>query len=299
MSYQTRLALIISILLAPMVGVRTLAQDASRNGEGIDPKLTFEVASVRPNNLGITSRLWSYRGGRLTLRHVTVGQMIRWAYGEPGSALANSQIFNAPTWLDADHFDVLATAPGIPDSPRGVFPQPIVTMLGKLLEDRFKLRVHFETKEFPLFALVLARKDGTLGPGLRRRTVGCTPSVAGDPLPTSGASDRRTCGGRFGPGFLTGNNWTMANVKDGLAQVAPGFNPIVIDRTGLTGLFDVDLRWAPDSPVTSAGQVVPPVDSNASSFFTALQEQLGLKLESTRGPVDVLVIDQVEQPTSN
>ena len=87
--------------------------------------------------------------------------------------LAAYQLSGGPDWLDADRFDVEATAPGVPDSPRGTFPSPLLAMLRSLLEERFQLQTHFEAKELPVFALVLARRDGTLGPRLRRRTVDC------------------------------------------------------------------------------------------------------------------------------
>jgi uncharacterized protein (TIGR03435 family) len=172
-------------------------------------------------------------------------------------------------------------------------------MLRNLLADRFQLTAHAETREFPVFALVRARRDGTLGRGLQRRTAACTPGLVGPARLTPRSSDRRTCGGNAGPGFLVANGATMENITSGLAELVPGINRIVVDRTGLTGMFDIDLRWTPDSPVTFGGQVVPPFDGNAPSLFTAIREQLGLKLESTRAPVDVLVIDRVERPSAN
>ena len=85
--------------------------------------------------------------------------------------------------------------------------------------------------------------------------------------------------------------------QDGLAQLVPGIDRIVVDRTGLTGTFDVDLTWNFEATADNHGVPLPPPDSNAPSLFTALQEQLGLKLESTKGPVDILVIDHAEPPT--
>ena len=289
-------AVIASVALVPlMVSAWSIQQDPSQNGDDVDPKLTFDVASVKPTDLGPESMLYSFRSERLTLRWVTLQTMVRQAYG-----LSNYEVvtFSAPLWIDTDHFDVLATAPGIRNSPNGTFPLPVRTMLRNLLEDRFHLKAHFESKELPVFALVLAKPNGTLGRGLRRRTVPCTPGAVAPPLRTPRSSDRQICGGNIGPGFLTGRGATLPNITSMFSGFAPGTR-LVIDRTALTGTFDVDLFWTPDNPIVVGEQVVSPFDRNAPSLFTAIQEQLGLKLESTRAPVDVLVIDHVEAPTPN
>jgi uncharacterized protein (TIGR03435 family) len=177
-------------------------------------------------------------------------------------------------------------------------------MLRKLLEDRFQLKTHVETKELPLFALVLARADGTLGPRLRRRTIDCISAAAArerkdkllfDPTPP----ERRICGGRAGPGTLIASGATMTNIVQGLAAQVPGVDRVVVDRTGLIGTFDVDLTWNFEGTVEHLGVQLPPPDRDAPNLFTALQEQLGLKLESRKGPIDVLVIDHVEKPSED
>jgi uncharacterized protein (TIGR03435 family) len=188
--------------------------------------------------------------------------------------------------------------------PRGTFPSPVLAMLRSLLEDRFQLKTHVETKELPLFALVLARADGVLGPRLRPRPIGCiTAAVARerreellfDPTPP----ERRICGGRVGPGTLIAYGATMTNIAQGLAGQVPGVDRVVVDRTGLIGTFDVDLTWNFEGIVEHLGVPLPPPDRDAPNLFTALQEQLGLKLESTKGPIDVLVIDRVEKPSED
>src|SRR5262245_4180604 len=113
-------ALVLFVVLVPHVAA---AQD-------VDPNATFEVASVRPNELGATSFLLAFRGGRFTARHHTLRALIRVAYG-----LTDSQLFGAPAWLDADRFDVLATTQGTPDSPRGLIPRPVLAMLRNLLAE--------------------------------------------------------------------------------------------------------------------------------------------------------------------
>ena len=261
----------------------------------------FEVASVRPNELGARSFVLGFRNGRFTARYHTVKALIRAAY-----RLTDAQLFGAPAWLDVDRFDVLATAPGTPDSARGTIPPDVLTMLRTLLEERFQLKARIETREYPLFALVLASQDGSLGRGLRRRTVPCTPRAVGElgelfgPLP----ANRTQCGGRTDSGLLLSTGGTIGDLVWALSrpELVPGVGRMVVDRTGLTGTFDIELRWTPDSSFTdrtqSAAAPFPSLDSEPP-LFTAIQEQLGLKLERTKGPVDVLVIDRVEQPTPN
>ena len=263
-------------------------------------ELKFDVASIKPNTLGQESFLWSFRNGRFTARYATLKALIRSAYGKPELVLTERQVKGGPSWLDSERFDVEALAPDVPNSPRGTFSAPLLTMLGHLLEERFALETHVETQDFPLFAIVLARGDGRLGPGMRRRTQPCTaatPDAPGDPIGL-GTSKRQTCGGSTGPGALIGTGLTMSNLASGLSRFVAGIDRIVVDRTGLTGTFDVELHWRPE--MTAAG--VPDAalsNPDGPSLFTALQEQLGLKLERTNGPMEVRVIDHVEPLTAN
>ena len=225
------------------------------------------------------------------------------AYGQVEHVLAAYQLSGGPAWLDVDRFDVEATAPVIADSPRGTFPAPLLAMLRSLLEDRFQLQTHFEAKEQPVFALVLARRDGTLGPRLRRRAIDCVVATAETREPRNlfnpAMAERRPCGGRIGLGTLSAGGVTMTNLAGALEARVPGVDRIVVDRTGLTGTFDVDLAWRFETPADASGALLPPPDPNAPTLFTALQEQLGLKLESTKAPVDILIIDRAEHPTEN
>jgi uncharacterized protein (TIGR03435 family) len=282
------------LLAAALIPEASGAQD-------VDPQQTFEVASVRPNELGARSFLLAYRNGRFAARYHTLKELIRVAYN-----LTESQVLGAPAWLDVDRFDVLATSPGTPDSPRGLITPTVRSMLRALLEERFQLKARIEPREVPLFALTLARQDGALGPGLRRRTTPCTLRPVGElgelfgPLP----STRTQCGGRTDRGMLLSTGGTIGDLVWALSrpELVPGVGRIVVDRTGLTGTFDIDLRWAPERPFTDGTQSAaarPTVDDNEPPLFTALQEQLGLKLERTKGPVDVLVIEHVERPTPN
>jgi uncharacterized protein (TIGR03435 family) len=176
-------------------------------------------------------------------------------------------------------------------------------MLRHLLAERFKLATHTEQRVVPVLALRRARRDGALGPELRHAEVDCAAPRAGAETPP-GSSGDRPCVLQFGFGRLIGNGLTiheLATVGLSRATARP-----VIDETNLTGPFRWSLTWTPDNlpqrapgtpgdqPLTVNGQLVDP---NGPSLFTAIEEQLGLKLESSKGPVDVLVIDHVERPT--
>jgi uncharacterized protein (TIGR03435 family) len=292
-------AFIVCVALVSQIAVaRTVAQEPAGQDRPVDPMLTFEVASVKRSELGPQSELWGYRNGRMTVQSATVQRLILSAYYNAERQITERQLIAAPRWLDIDRFDILATAPGIPESSRGTFPPEILTMLRNLLEERFQLKAHLETREFPLLALVLARQDGALGPGLRRRTVPCTASADRSELFSTTTTQRRTCGGRVAPWLLISTGATMANLVTAFAQMIPGIEQIVIDRTGLTGTFDGDLKWTPESALTGGGQDTAPTPT-APPLFTAIQDQLGLRFERTKGPVDVLVIDRVEPPTAN
>jgi uncharacterized protein (TIGR03435 family) len=274
-------------------------------GRGPVPdNLAFEAASVKPNKSGGNQvSIGIQPGGRFNAVNVPLRFLIRNAY-----QLQDFQLVGGPGWVATDRFDVIAKAEGdLPPAPPGTA-GPVQIMLRNLMADRFKLRVHRETREMPIYALVLARADGRLGPRLTPSTVDCAargrarggapPAI---PLPT----DRPVCGMRTGPGSMAGGGFPLSQLA---ASLSPFAQRIVIDRTGLTGNFDLDLTWTPDQIPQGGGgpgglpagvPPPPPIDPNGPSLFTAVQEQLGLKLESVRGPVDVLVIDSVEQPSAD
>ena len=182
-------------------------------------------------------------------------------------------------------------------------------MLRALLAERFKLVVHMETKEMPVYALVLARPDGKLGPKIDVSTVDCAAMMAargrgaGGPPPAPPApGERPPCGVFMGPGNIAAGSVGMSQ----LAQVlSPRVNRIIVDKTELKGQYGFTLDFTPDQmpnlpPGVTAppgAPPLPPIDPNGPSLFTALQEQLGLKLDSQRGQVEMLVIDSIEQPT--
>jgi bla regulator protein blaR1 len=193
-------------------------------------------------------------------------------------------------------------------------------MLRALLADRFKLVVHKESREMPIYALVTARSDKKFGPQIHPTTIDCAALAAQStlrekegkekskeergsaPLAKPAAGQRPPCTMMMAPGRMSASAMTMATLASSLSG---SVQRTVLDQTGIKGTFDLDLTWTPDRmPQGSAGGNPPgkskalKIDPNGPSIFSALQEQLGLKLESTKGPVDVLVIDHVH-PTEN
>lgn len=252
-----------------------------------DVSFSFEVASVKPNRSDSIEPEWKFQGGRFTARNVTLKALISTAYGAAEQPLADFQISGGPSWLASDRFDIVAKGASESAPSPNVLTRAALGMLRSLLEDRFQLKTHYETKDMPIFAMVRANVDGALGPGLR-------PSAPGTAV-----------GGRVFPGNLSAKGLTMTEIVSGLARFMPGVSRIVVDRTGLSGSFDLDLTWTPDQAPQGAGgaagdlSAAPRVDPTGPSLFTALREQLGLRLESTRGPVKTLIIDRVQKPTED
>jgi len=264
---------------------------------GDKPK--FEVASVRQNTADDGKVMIGIQpGGRFGAVNVPLWDLIRQAY-----AVQRTQIVGAPDWTETTRFDIVAKAEGdIPRAGPGAPIGPLNFMLQDLLEDRFKLRAHRETREMPIYALVPARSDRQLGAGLRVSTVDCAAmrgrgGPAGSPPGPPPPGQRPLCGMRMGPHEVAASGVLLVQLTQVLSQLT---QRIVIDRTGLTGNFDIDLSFTPErmpqGPMPP-GVTLPPIDPNGPSLFTAVQEQLGLKLESDRAPVEVLVIDHVERPT--
>ena len=261
-------------------------------------KPKFDVASVRQNTADDGKVMIGIQpGGRFTAVNVPLWDLIRQAY-----AVQRTQIVGAPDWTETARYDITARAEGdIPRAGPGAPPGPLNFMLQDLLADRFELRAHRETRELPIYALTLARSDRKLGAGLRASTVDCAAMrgrggrgfAPGPPPP----GERPACGMRMAPNEVVAGGATLAQLTQVLSQFT---QRIVIDRTGLEGNFDIDLTFTPDrlpQGPPPPGVQLPSIDPNGPSLFTAVQEQLGLKLESERAPVEVLVIDHVERPT--
>lgn len=263
----------------------------------------FEAASVKRNNDGGPFSLFFQPGGRFRAINVTAKMLIASAYGTP-QPLSDFQIAGGPKWLETERFDVIAKAPGDPAAGPNGPPPAMFEMLRTLLAERFHLKTHDEMRDIPVFALVLARADGKLGPKFRQTDVDCaalmraTREAGGPPPPPE------KCGVRMFPGNLSAGAQTLPQIVIGLARLRD-VNRQVIDRTALAGAYDVSLMWTPDAGSLPQGDrppgapPLPPIDPNGPSLFTAIQEQWGLKLDPTKAPVNVLVIDEVAQPTED
>ena len=270
----------------------------------------FEVASVKPNNLNNGLVTVGSRGGQYTALGVSLRTLIQLAY-----QVQEFQIIGGPGWLDSDRFDVMAkdASDGSGRFATEQAPTRASLMIRALLAERFNLIVHKETKEMPVYALVLARSDGSLGPHLRPAAVDCAALEdarrRGAASPSASGGGGLVCGISVGPGVIIAGGQSMARLAtafSSLTNTGMSLNRIVVDRTGLTGNFDAELRFTPERiPAFEAGIGRPPVpgvqpiDLNGASLYTAVREQLGLKLDSQRGPVDVLVVDRAEQPTAD
>lgn len=263
------------------------------------PRPSFDVASVKPNATG--RRSGNIQPGRFAQGGVPLRQLARMAYG-------TNQIVGGPGWIDSELFDIEGKGSfdlsGFLGGPDGSPPQ-VYQMLQNLLEDRFKLVVHKAMQERPIYALVTARRDRELGAQLKPSTFDCdvhiaatvksgrlsAPSASGSPP----AMPRCALGG--GAGHLIADSIAMSQLADALSSST---DRVVIDRTDLRGRFNVDLQWTPE--VAGPG---PTPNANAAAtdappaLVTAIQEQLGLKLEPTTSAIEVLVIDSAARPTPN
>ena len=289
------------IVIGGPIGIGLL--DAAAQGQATE---RFEVATIRQNTGpavgGPIGGGLGFRAGRFSAENITLQQILTSAY-----ELQAYEIFGGPDWVTSDRFDIAATMP----------PSPTVLddlnararnrrLIRALLAERFNLVVHEERREMPVYTLVMARPDRRLGQRLRPFEGECgEPSKLGPPpnatfgMPTSDPSKGpQWCMAFTGMGRLSAQGTPLSDLTMLLARL-PAVRRRVLDRTGLTGRFDFDLEWTP--LVAPPGAVAPgvPPDAAGPTLFTALQEQLGLKLESTKETVSVLVIDSVNRPSPN
>jgi uncharacterized protein (TIGR03435 family) len=242
----------------------------------------FEVVSVKPNVSVDPPSAPRVSPGRFSWSNATLRQLIQVAY-----EVRPFQLIGLPDWADTARFDVTATA-SFPASP-----QQMNVMLQRVLADRFDLSVHRDKRELSVYALVLARRDGKLGPGIHSAAVDCE-AIATKPLDSGAAqSDYAGCAPELGLTRMKTPGFHMLGLTRALMRI---LDRPVVDKTNLTGAFDVELSWTPDPTMLPNGAPSPGVAPGGPSIFTAVEEQLGLRLVSDRAAVDVLVIDRLNRP---
>ena len=303
------------VLALAIAGVSVFAQSQTPAAPA-----TFEVTSVKPSDpnasSGLPFSMPSVRpqgAGGIAASNIPLRMLVRMAYG-----LQDFQIVGGPPWQMTSKFDITAKAPeGTTKAPAELLP-----MMKALLADRFKLKTHTETRELPVYALVIARSDGKLGADIKPSSSDCSPAdtqkraeelakgggaaviqmmAKGEPVPCMimPAINPSNPSAGFG---LRGNGQAISALTQLLTQVT---GRMVQDKTGLTGLYDFELKFDPQVLLAMLPQLginVPAAaaanlpGSDSPALLTALQEQLGLKLDSQKGPVEVLVIDSAEMP---
>jgi uncharacterized protein (TIGR03435 family) len=301
-SFIARTCVAVSVAVAVVLAVvMSVVMIASAQTQGVVSEATerFEAASIKQNKdpvPGLVPRgTFEGRPGRFRASQATLQELITSAYD-----LFDFEILGAPSWTTSDRFDIVATmSAGEPFDDA-----PVRRMLRALLAERFKLVVREERREMPVYSLVLPRPDRTLGARLHPFKGECTddPSKVAlpdltKPLPATDPSQGpRLCISGITVGRISGRGVMLSSLTTMLSRL-PAVRRRVIDRTGLTGLFDYDVEWTPT--VAPAGVVVPtdrPAETGPN-IFSALQEQLGLKLESGKDSLRVVVVDSVNQPS--
>src|SRR5258708_6329833 len=251
---------------------------------------SFEVASIRPSSSEDRRPLINMQpSGRCVARNATVKRLITVAY-----RIKHFQISGGPKWIDSDFFDIAAT-------PAGPLAKPdqFQAMLQALLAERFHLVIRRETKEMPVYALVAAKG----GPKIKE-ALDSDPAIIDPGGRAPEGAPRRPPITRIRRGSLTAQGIEMLAFVDTLSNF---LGRAVLDRTGLSGRYDVKLQWTTDENQVAMFEVMgvpegfgaPPPDPLGPSLFTALQEQLGLRLETQKGPLEMLVIERVEKPSEN
>jgi uncharacterized protein (TIGR03435 family) len=256
---------------------------------------SFEVATIKPSRASGPS-IGVGVPGRFEASGVTLLRLIAAAYGGTSGSLSATRIDVSREaadvkWIDSEKWDILA---GLPDDADGI--EPSLKMLQTLLRDRFRLRLHTELRTLPVYALVTNARDRR---SLHRSDVDCAARVAHETR-TAGPPPGGWCGWRLERGAvntITAKGITLQEVAHRLSG-SPAIGRVVVDRTNLNGTWDFELTFEPSPlpPADSAASV--PTAPSAPSLVTAVEE-LGLKLEPTRGPVEVLVIDGAERPSND
>jgi uncharacterized protein (TIGR03435 family) len=259
-----------SLALTLLLASATTAQTTPSQATSATTSPAFDVASIHPHTPVPHERshiISASNSGSFQTINVSLKPLIQYAFDIP-----QSRIVNAPDWTSSQAFNIDAKTVDealiqrLHDLPSDQAKPIKLAMIQALLADRFGLKTHREQRELPLYDLVVAKSGSKLTPA---------------------KSDGLTI--NHGLGYVNAKGITLPLISQELARDA---GRVVIDKTNLPGRFDIDLRWQPDDAPPSQEATLP-------SLFTALQEQLGLQLEPHKGPVEVLVIDDVHQPSEN
>jgi uncharacterized protein (TIGR03435 family) len=229
----------------------------------------FEVATVKPTDPAFGGIMMSLKGGKFSAKGFTLKDLIAYAY-----QLDARQITGGPKWMDSDRFDVL----GKPEKQGPLSRDAARVLLRALLTDRFQLRIHRETKEMPVYVLTVGRN----GSRMKARTEG-----------DGGESTRMT----FQGAKATGRNVSARVLAEELGSMV--FDRPVLDRTGLTGNFDFDFRWRPEPDQFGKTGAHVAGDPNDPDIFTAIKEQLGLRIDSQKAPAEIIVVESATKPADN
>lgn len=266
----------------------------------VAPLPSFEVASIKPSRpKDDMVKLWMTNGKFLT-QNETIKAIIEFAY----DIKSDNQLSGGPTWINSEKYDIEAKeenslAEQLQKLPFEQHADQVRLMVRGLLADRLKLKISQEARQLPVYALVVAKSGSKL-----TQTTAATPATPGGGPPSS--KGFRGIRGT-GPGQFTGTDAPISLLAEVLSK-QPELGRLVIDKTGLEGNFDWTLKWTPaeSSPMfkgTEDGSQgptrAPPSDSSGPSIFTAIQEQLGLKLDPQKAPVTAFVIDYIEKPSEN
>lgn len=274
-----------AICLVLCVGIGDASAQTERPPAATAP--AFEVVSIKQNkNGGHVGAVRPEPGGRFVMVNAPIARLLRVAYPSESQRLVG-----APAWVNSDRYDIVAKADGEPSA------QTMEAMLRTLLAERLKLVAHFEPQEQDVYALVVARADRRLGAGLKPSTLDCAQlversSATGLNMPPR-SNGAPPCGLASDGRKLSSGGLTMAQLARNISAIA---GRVVVDKTDLDGYYEFDLEYAARQD-NSAG--VPAADDNRPSIFSALQEQLGLRLEPQRAPLEVLVVDQISRPTED
>ncbi len=252
-----------------VIGLMNAPPSRAQEQAKTPPPKEFEVTSIKPAAPGGRGvRVQMAPGGRLNASNITVKFLIQQAYN-----VKDFQISGGPGWINSERYDLVAKA----DADVGI--GQLRPLIEKLLADRFQLTIHRDTKELPVYALVVGKN----GPKFKE-------SASDNPGPQI----------RMGRGVIDGRSMGMDMLS---SQLATSLGRNVVDRTGLKGKYEIKLEWTQEEGQgrgpADGPEAAPPPDTTGPSLFTALQEQLGLKLESSKGPVEIIVIDRIEKPTEN